>query len=320
MPWHKGAWEGMLNPSLTEPRDRMAETASLFARRLRAWRTGAGLHGRMTQEELAERLGVSVDAIGKYERSQSFIRGDLEHRLEDALGWSREDILACRDDWESRRGAAEHTAYRLLDDDVVQSLYGGSWRRASHESIVLAIEEFGALPEELAANDRVFLPIYETYRDHWAVVMHGDRMVAKWALPFLNAEDEALFRAGRLLEADLSLERIRRPILPGTYFGYCPAVVVRPGHESASMLLLSSFVDFLEALADRDILLHGMGTITVSSGGTQICQDLGMTRLGAHCLDPSYGLWELPGAAIAGSIFGRRSPKLRRRYGEAFAS
>lgn len=307
-----------MGPWQTEPRGPMAETASLFARKLRDWRTGAGLHGRMTQEELAERLGVSVDAIGKYERSQSFIRGDLEHRLSDALGWSREEVLECREDWDSRRGTPERTAYRLLDDNVVQSIYGGSWRRASRESIVLAIEEFGALPEELAANDRVFLPIYETYHDHWAVVMHGDRMVAKWALPFLNAEDEALFRAGRLLEAELSLDRIRRPILPGTYFGYSPAVVVRPGHESASMLLLSSFVDFLEALADRDVLLHGIGSISVSAGGAQICQDLGMTWLGTHYLDPSYGLWELPGAAIAGSIFARRSPKLRLRYSEAF--
>ncbi|MDI3336456.1 helix-turn-helix transcriptional regulator [Defluviimonas aestuarii] len=298
----------------------MAETASLFARKLRDWRTGAGLHGRMTQEELAERLGVSVDAIGKYERSQSFIRGDLEHRLSDALGWSREEVLECREDWDSRRGTPERTAYRLLDDNVVQSIYGGSWRRASHESIVLAIEEFGALPEELAANDRVFGPIYETYHEHWAVVMHGDRMVAKWALPFLNAEDEALFRAGRLLEADLSIERIRRPILPGTYFGYSPAVVVRPGHESASMLLLSSFVDFLEALADRDVFLHGIGSISVSPGGAQICQDLGMTWLGTHCLDPSYGLWELPGAAVAGSIIARRSPKLRLRYNEVFGT
>jgi transcriptional regulator with XRE-family HTH domain len=298
----------------------MPETDSLFARKLRAWRTGAGRHGRMTQEELAERLGVSVDAIGKYERSQSFIRGDLEHRLADALGWSRDEIVACREDWESRRGAAEHAAYQLLDDDVVQSVYDGSWQRASHESIALAIEEFGALPEELAANDRVFGPIYEAYRDHWAAVMRGDRMVAKWTLPFLNAEDEALFRAGRLLEADLSIERIRRPILPGTYFGYSPAVVVRRGHESASVLLLSSFVNFLETLADRDVLLHGIGSISVSPGGAQICQDLGMTRLGTHFLDPSYGIWELPGAAIAGSIFARRSPKLRRRYSDVFGT
>ena len=72
---------------------------SPFARHLRAWREATGQHGRMTQEGLADLLGVSVDAIGKYERSVSFIRGDLEHRLVERLGWSRDEVLACREDW-----------------------------------------------------------------------------------------------------------------------------------------------------------------------------------------------------------------------------
>lgn len=298
----------------------MAESASLFARKLRAWRAGAGRHGRMTQEMLAERLGVSVDAVGKYERSVSFIRGDLEHRLADALGWSREEILACREEWEARRGAQAQGAYRLLDNDVVDKVYDGSWRDAARASITLAIEEFDALPAELAANERVFLPIYDAFRDHWAVVMRDDRMVAKWTLPLLNPEDEALFRAGRLIEADLSLDRIRRPILPGTYFGYSPAVVIRRGHEAVGPLLLSSFVSFLETLARREIYLHGIGSISVSLGGAQICRDLGMTRLGTHCLDPGYEVWELPGSAIPTSIFGRRSPFLRRCYQDLFGT
>ncbi|SPH24967.1 hypothetical protein DEA8626_04000 [Defluviimonas aquaemixtae] len=298
----------------------MAESASLFARKLRAWRAGAGIHGRITQEMLAERLGVSVDAVGKYERSASFIRGDLEHRLADELGWSREEILACREDWDARRQEPRKGAYRLLDDTLVGEVYGGSWHRAARASIVLANEEFGVLPEELAPNEKVFLPIYETYRDHWAAVMRDGRMVAKWALPFLDFEDEALFRAGRLIEAELSVDRIRRPILPGTYYGYSPAVVVRPGHEAAGTLLLSSFVRFLEGLANREVLLHGIGTVSVSPGGAQICRDIGMTRLGSHCLDPDFGVWELPGAAVPKSIFARRSTILRRCYTEAFGT
>ena len=59
------------------------DNTSLFARKLRAYRTSAGAHGRLTQEALAERLGVSVEAVGKYERSLSYIRGDLEPRLAD---------------------------------------------------------------------------------------------------------------------------------------------------------------------------------------------------------------------------------------------
>ena len=46
----------------------MTEWTSLFAQKLRAHRIGCGEHGRMTQEELAASLDVSVDAISKYER------------------------------------------------------------------------------------------------------------------------------------------------------------------------------------------------------------------------------------------------------------
>jgi biotin operon repressor len=84
----------------------------------------------MTQEALAEMLGVSVDAIGKYERSVSFIRGDLEPRLSDALGWSREDILACREDWEIRQHARHGRGYRLLDQSVLDEAFGGSLEAA----------------------------------------------------------------------------------------------------------------------------------------------------------------------------------------------
>ena len=55
----------------------MPDQPSLLAQKLRDHRARQGRHGRMTQEELAEALGVSVDAIGKYERSRSYLRGDL---------------------------------------------------------------------------------------------------------------------------------------------------------------------------------------------------------------------------------------------------
>ncbi len=296
------------------------EATSLFARKLRAWRAASGSHGRQTQEQLAELLGVSVDSIGKYERSVSFIRGDLEHRLADRLGWSRDEILACREDWEARSRRPDQSIHRLLDEAVVNQVFDGSWRQACLASIEMADAALGPLPDGLEANEKVFLPIYETYRDHWSAVMHNNQMVAKWALPFLLPEDEALFRKGFLIESELSVDRIRQPILPGTYFGYCPALIVCHGHEAASTLLMSSFVRFLERLAERDVLLHGIGTVSCTPGGAQVCRELGMTRLGHHCLDPDFGVWELPGEAVPETIFGRRSSLLRRRYAEAFAT
>ena len=295
-------------------------TASLFARKLRAWRATAGRNGRMTQEALAEMLGVSVDAIGKYERSVSFIRGDLEPRLSDALGWSREDILACREDWEIRQHARHGRGYRLLDQSVLDEAFGGSLEAAIVSGLDMADAEFGELPEAFAPSRATFVPMYMAVRDHWAMVLEGDRIVAKWALPFLLPEDEALFRAGEYRESDMKVDRLRRALLPGEYFGYCPALVVRAGHEAASPLLLSSFVTFLEGLARRDIYLGGIGTVSCTAAGAQVCRELGMTYLGGHKIQADFGVWVLEGAAIAGSVFGRRSPSLRRRYDEAFAA
>ncbi len=298
----------------------MPPAASLFARKLRDHRLRGGTHGRMTQETLAETLGVSVDAIGKYERSVSFMRGDLEHRLSERLGWDRETVLACREDWETRQDRPNATGYRILDDAIVGAVFDGDWSNASRASMALAQLELPDLPGEFAADDEVFRPIYDAFPEHWAAIMAGDQMVAKWTLPFLLPEDEALFRAGEMIESEMSVDRIHRPILPGTYYGYCPALVVKPGHEAAAPMLLSSFVSNLEAMARRGVLLHGIGTVSCSPAGAQVCRDLGMVHLCNHVRYPDFGIWEMTGAQIPGSVFGRRSARLARCYTDHFAA
>ena len=298
----------------------MQENSSLFAIKLRQWRTERGVDGRLTQEALAEILDMSVDAIGKYERSVSYIRGDLEHRLGERLGWSAEEISACRADWDARTKVSPNSRYRLLDQAQLDAHFNGSWREASLASIAMAGRAMSDLPPELDVNEDVFGPIYETFHDHWSAVLRDGRMVAKWTLPFLLPEDETKFREGRLIESEYSVDRVRRALLPGTYYGYCPALVVLPGHEAVGTLLLSSFTRFLEGLADRGILLHGMGTVSVSPSGEQICRDLGMIRLRNHCLNAAFGVWELPGDRFASSPVTRRNPKLSRIYSERFES
>lgn len=303
-----------------DPAGPMTDRPSLFARKLRHWRTSNGTHGRVTQEGLADLLDVSTDAISKYERSVSFIRGDLEHRLTERLGWSRDDILACREDWEARHLGKTRNGYQVLDDALVNQVFAGSRRAAINAMIEYVEGELGDMPDELAADPDVFRSIYEGYPDYWTAILKDARFVAKWGLLFLRSPDEALFRQGRLMESTLTVDGLHRPILPGTCFGYCPALVISRGHEAASSLLLTSFVQCLEGLASRDILLHGIGTVSISAGGAQICKDLGMTRLGSHVLNPEYGIWELTGDAIATSIFAKRSGLLRRRYADAFGA
>lgn len=298
----------------------MPRNISLFARKLRDWRTRNGAHGRLTQEGLAELLDVSVDAIGKYERSVSFIRGDLEYRLTDRLGWSREEVLACREDWEARQRHHGESRYQLMDEAAIDEHFGGSWPRAIKGMIAFAEEQFGDLPCDVEVNCDRYQELYESIPAQLAAVLCDGQFVAGWTLPFLIPEDEQMFRECRFVESTLSLERIRRPILPGTYFGYCPGLMIAPRHEAAAALLMSSFVRFLEDFSERDIFLHGVGTISVSPSGAQVCADLGMQRLGSHESHAEFGIWEISGAAIAQSIFAKRSPLLRHRYAEVFGA
>lgn len=293
----------------------MAE--SLFARKLKRHRIEHGRHGRMTQDQLADALGVSLDAVSKYERSLSFIRGDLEHRLIERLGWSTDTVLACREDWEVR-GTANTSVYRIMDDAAVDAHFGGSWRRASEAAVDESFQALGELPQSLAAERATYAEISSTYRDMAICVMKDDRIVAQWFVFPLLPEDEAAFRALSFDEHVLAPDRIHQPILPGEYFGYCPALIVLPGHERAAGLLMSSFVAHLEELAARDVLYRGIGTISCSAAGEQLCRDLGMIDLGVYTGDPTYKVWELTGAGIARSLFARRSGLLRDVYTRAF--
>lgn len=296
----------------------MTNRPSLFAEKLRSYRASAGRHGRMTQEALAQRLGVSVDAIGKYERSLSFMRGDLEHRLAERLGWSRTEIVACRQDWERRTPIHRKSGYQLLDRAALDRHFGGSWTAAAEASLDLAAQAFRSLPPEFEPGGNAFLNFYSTQVENWAGVLHDGKVIAKWSLPLLYPEDEAAFRAGRLVESDFTIESFRRPLLPGNYFGYCPALIIRRGHEAATPLLLKSFVTFLEDLVDREIFLHGIGTYSVSPMGQQVCRDLGMDNRGTHRDHSDFGIWEMAGHAIPGSIFGRRSALVRQAYRDRF--
>lgn len=292
----------------------MTDWTSLFARKLREHRANSGDHGRMTQEELAESLGVSVDAIGKYERSLSYIRGDLEHRLVEHLGWGREDVLACRQDWEAGRRSARPQGYRLLRERDILGEFGGSVSAVNHAVAAMETGGQGELPDGFSARDAIWSDILNAGAMTGAYVMQGPDLVGHVGLVFPAAAIEQRFHDRALEEGALVPDVLKRPILPGLYFAYCPAVYIARGHEAAARLLLSGFVNMLEELAEREILIREIGAISCSALGRQLCEDLGLKRRGAHRRYPDFGVWVFPGEQLAASVVGRRSPKLRQAY------
>ncbi len=299
-----------------DPMDRV----SLLARKLRAYRAGdgAGVHGRMTQEQLAERLDLSPETIGKYERSASYVRGDLEARLVERLGWSAADVAACRADWEAHHLRPRQSGYRLMDEAAFGSVFGSDWEAFFRVMIAVLDEEVPDVADDFAGEADLWVPIISRFPRHGGVVLKGDTFVGHWGLQFLSDVDAERFRARTLNESDLSADRLRRPLLPGLYYGYCPVVVLVKGHEAAAPLLLSSFQSFLLELTERGVLLRGIGAVSVSAGGRQFCEDLGFECLGRHLREPDYHVWELSGAQIPGSLFGRGNAVVRQAYEAAF--
>lgn len=292
----------------------MPKDPSLFAQRLRAYRTQTGAHGRMTQEELAARLGLSAEAISKYERSQSFIRGDLEPLLADRLGWSAADIRACRIDWAQRRN---DTAYRRLSPQDLAGRFAAKRAAGENPLDVLAWHDFHALPRGFVPDDHIWTELLERFPDQACVLGDDDCSVASWLLMFPDTVLEPAFDARHLREADFKIARMRRPLLPGWYFAYCPGVVVAQGHERAALPLLSAFTRLLADLAAREIFLSRIGAIAVNDQGAGLCADLAMTCLGPHRDFPAFSIWELAASRIAMGILGRRDPSLAAAYGAA---
>ena len=294
----------------------MSDRMSLFARMLRAHRSGAGatVQGRMTQEQLAERLCVSVEAVSKYERSLSYVRGDIEARLIEGLGWSAADVAACRQDWVAHHLRPRQAGYRLLSAEEAEREFGGSRAEVARAIMRLIEREMPEIPNGFGTDDDIWVPILTRFFNHGALVAQGAELVAHSGILFLDEEDSAHFRACAFDETAMSAERLVRPILPGAYYGYCPVVVIARGHEAAAPLLLRSVQRFLEDLAERGVVLEGLGAAAVSAEGRQLCRQMGFERLGPHRAARDCEVWELPGRAIPGSILGRRSPSMAEVY------
>lgn len=294
----------------------MSESSSLFADKLRCFRARNGTHGRMTQEELADLLGLSVDAISKYERSLSFVRGDLEHRLTERLGWNRDEVVACREDWESREHKSQ-TDYRVFREyDVATEL--GSIEKA--DIAVQALERAGAheFPEGFSASAPIWREILRDGAMSGVYVTHNGQLAAHISLVFLNDTLEARFRRRHLVETEFSLDALRRPLLPGDYFGYCAGVYIANGQQKAALALLSGFIGILEDLAEREIFLRDLAAIAASPIGHQLCEDLNFQFTGKHVDHSGLEFWHLSGDRMSSSLFARRGRRLRQAYSDHF--
>lgn len=100
-------------------------------------------------------------------------------------------------------------------------------------------------PDGFSACDPIWAEILKNGAMSGVYVMVGDELAAHISLVFLDEDLEARFRECRLVEAEFSLGALRRPVLPGNYFGYCAGVYIAHGHQKSAHHLLNGFVKVL---------------------------------------------------------------------------
>ncbi len=113
-----------------------------IGKRIRSLRIRAGL----TQEELAERIGVTPSAVGNYERDVSHPKEEVLYRLFAALNCEPNDLFA--DCYDPKRSASylHLEMYRELDlhgRELVDACTEIEYRRCCGESTTVAARSFG---------------------------------------------------------------------------------------------------------------------------------------------------------------------------------
>jgi len=221
--------------------------------------------GELTDTEL-EMCAHSLDLVTKWfseEISSQVLRTNrsgeihiLSIREVGELGWSPEDVMA----------RIIELDYKLLENIPAQ-----------HEGTLAQwLEKWTTYPE----SGRV-------------MVTAKGKLIGYWSTACLHHEDFELMKRGEIFDGDLSPSRMCSFELPGIYKLYFVTVCIETLFRSAQSLrlLLGSFLDVLQELAEQGIFFDEMCANAYTARGEALCRSIGMKHLCDH-KDSGHIYWE----------------------------
>lgn len=149
-------------------------------------------------------------------------------------------------------------------------------QQALHE---LDYETMAGLTDEHSGLVEQWGPVFSEHPESWRLLYTQEgELIGYWHFVTLFPNDHESARNGRLLDIDITADRVQAFEIPGTYDIYFAGICIRPEYRRPKVMktLLWSLLSVLESLAREEVFVGEVCANAFTPGGAAICKSLGM--------------------------------------------
>lgn len=141
----------------------------------------------------------------------------------------------------------------------------------------------GDMSDALEGTAPQWAPVFMAHPETWVLLVKGPkRIVGYWHFVALRDEPFMRAKACGLLDGEITAETVESIDVPGTYNLYFTLLGVLPEHPMGRGKLIQSFLESLEALAERGVFFREMCTNAMTTESQTLCDNFGMAHIGSH--------------------------------------
>ncbi len=163
--------------------------------------------------------------------------------------------------------------------------WGWNGEKLVKELMKIDAECIEGLAEEDEGTVSQWAPIRVEHPDTWRLIIDKPgSLIGYWSFVPLFGPDAELAKAGKLIEGQITADRIPEFELPGHYALYFVSMVLKPEfrRSEAIHMLYHSFLKVMEQLAEHGVFFDEIITNAYTLCGEAVCKSLGMSHITDH--------------------------------------
>jgi hypothetical protein len=156
---------------------------------------------------------------------------------------------------------------------------GWTVRKIINELLELEYAMSPELTLDFSGTSDQWIPILDAHPETWRVLLNEERrIIANWHFVALGSKDFKRARNGRLLEREISADKVRHIDIPDFYNIYFVAAFIEPQARQLHTLQLfrTSILDHFLYLAKGGVFIDMLCTNAYSPSGEAFCNSFGL--------------------------------------------